>query len=268
MSRAAPPSRSSPIKAFGRSRGTSRAAHRVLIYGPGGVGKSSLAAAAPGVIFADLERGSEDFDVERVKGIETWGDLRLWLQSGDFDGINSIAIDSITKAEELCAQHVIANVPHEKGGVVIRSIEDYGWGKGFCHIAEEWRRLLFDLERHYHQGRNIVLIAHDQDGKAPNPDGEDFLRHQPRLQNTERASVLKATTEWCDHVLYIGYDASVKDGKAKGSGTRAIYCSGTPTVIAKTRSLPGDPIPYPKGDTTLWQILTVNKAIDDSSVPM
>jgi hypothetical protein len=254
---ASPPNR--PAKNFGRSRGITRTASRVLIYGPGGIGKSSLAAAGPASIFADIEHSTEDLNVERIEGVENWADLRVWLLRGYFTGIHTIVIDSATRAEQWCIAHVVANVPHEKG-LRIKSVEDYGWGKGYTLVYEEWRRLLGDLESHYRQGRNIVLVAHDIDGKAPNPDGEDFLRHQPRLQNTKEASIMRATVEWCDHVLYIGYDAAVKDGKAKGGGSRTIFCAGTPTVIAKTRNLDGQPMPFPKGDTKFWGLVTSRPA--------
>jgi len=266
--RATSPPNRTPAKTYGRSRGVSRVADRVLIYGPGGIGKSSLGADAPDPIFADIEHSTEDLNVERAEGIENWADLRDWLQRGDFTGVKTVVIDSGTRAEEWCVAHVIANVPHEKG-LRIKSIEDYGWGKGYTLVYEEWRRFLGDLENHYRKGRNIVLVAHDIDGKAPNPDGEDFLRHQPRLQNTKESSIMRATVEWCDHVVYIGYDAAVKDGKAKGGGSRTIFCSGTPTVIAKTRNLDGQPMPFPKGDTKFWDLIATRPAsVGASEVPL
>ena len=77
---------SKPVKSFGRSRGVTRSSHKVVIYGTGGIGKSSQAKLAPAPLFADIERSTEDLDVERADGIESWADLRAWLQSGDFEG--------------------------------------------------------------------------------------------------------------------------------------------------------------------------------------
>src|SRR5512139_68469 len=46
-------------------RGRLRTALRYLVYGPEGVGKSSLAADVPGVLFFDIEGGSPELDVAR-----------------------------------------------------------------------------------------------------------------------------------------------------------------------------------------------------------
>lgn len=260
---AAPPK----AKVFGVNRGIIRAAHRVVLYGPGGIGKSTAAAMAPSPVFADLEEGTRDLNVRRVEGIENWADLRLWLASDSFSDVGTVVIDSATRAEQMCIQHVCETVPHEKGAI-IKGIEDYGFGKGYVYVFEEWRRFLGDLEAHYRAGRHVVLIAHDSDGKAPNPDGEDYLRHQPRLQTSEKSSIMKATMEWADHVLYVGYNMTSKDGKAKGNGTRTIYTAGSPTIIAKSRSLPPSPIPYTKDDATLWNLLLAKPAEAAEEMPL
>lgn len=262
---AAPPARQP--KTFGRSRGTTRAAHRLMIYGTGGVGKTSLAAAAPAPVFADLEGGSKDLDVERVDGIENWADLRAWLQSGDFDGVQTVVIDSGTRAEEWCVRHVVENVRTDKGAKV-ETIEGYGFGKGYVYVFEEWRRFLADLEAHYNKGRNVVLVCHDRIGKVPNPSGDDYIRHEPRLQSSEKASVMLATKEWCDHVLFIGYDVAAKDGKAKGSGTRTIYTVEEATHMAKCRGLDGTPILYERGGVAVWQALLGARAQAVDDMPM
>lgn len=270
--RGAPPPAAAPprtngaakvAKVFGRSKGRTRIADRVLIYGTGGIGKSSLAAMAPGALFADLERSTEDLDVERADGIETWADLRSWIATGDFTGVKSIVIDSITKAEEWCVRHVVETVKTEKGNIV-NSIEGYGFGKGYVHVFEEFRRLLADLERHYFAGRNVVFIGHERTGKVPNPNGEDYIRWEPRLQNSDRANIMLLTKEWCDHIFFVSYDVVAQDGKAKGNGSRAIYSVETATYMAKTRTLDGTPLVFAKGNGELWDKL---KSVPAEDVP-
>src|SRR5690606_3301613 len=94
----------------------------------------------------------------------------------------------------------------------------------------------------------------DCTANVPNPAGDDFLRYEPRLQSptSGKASIRHRVKEWCDHLLYIGYDVFVKDEKAQGCGTRTIYAQEMPTHWAKSRTL-SDPVPYPKGDVTIWQ---------------
>lgn len=244
-----------PVKTFSRSRGITRAAWKILLYGTGGIGKSSLAAGAPGVVFADIERSTPDLDVERVDNIDNWTDLRAWLNSPDAAQAKTVVIDSGSKAEEWCVQHVLQTIPTEKGQKVDR-IESYGFGKGYSHVFEEWLKFLGDLDAHYRAGRNVILIAHDTVGNVPNPTGDDFKRYQPRLQSQSNGNILAKTKEWADHVLFINYDMVVKDGKAKGEGTRTIYVNETPSYMAKNRNLSDTPIVFPKGGTELWDLLS------------
>jgi hypothetical protein len=252
-----------PQKTFSRSRGRLQSAIAVVLYGTGGIGKSSLAAMAPAPLFIDIERSTSALDVDRVDGVETWADLRAFLNGNNFDGVRSVVIDSATAAEELCRKHVIANVKTDKGASVT-SIEGYGWGKGYVHLFEEWRRLLGDLDNHRRAGRNVVLICHERIGKVPNPNGEDYIRYEPRLYHGNQASILHPTKEWADEVLFVSYDVAASDGKAKGSGTRTIYSVETATHMAKTRRLSGEPLVFAKGSSDVWNLLM---AVPDDDIP-
>lgn len=255
-------------KTFARSRGRQQAAIAVVLYGTGGIGKSSLAAMAPSPVFIDIERSTTALEVDRIEGIETWADLRQCLNSQDlFNEWKTLVIDSATAAEELCRKHVIANVKTDKNATVT-SIEGYGWGKGYVHLFEEWRRLLGDLDNHRRAGRNVVLVCHERIGKVPNPSGDDYIRYEPRLYHGNQASVLHPTKEWADEVLFVSYDVAAADGKAKGSGTRTIYTTETATHMAKTRRLSGDPIVFDKGSDLVWQQLTNPSTTTDDLPPM
>jgi len=69
--------------------------HRIGIYGPGGIGKSSLAATAPGpVAFFDLDdslpvlqESLEGCDIRRANGVRSWEDLRVALHGEGWDDI-------------------------------------------------------------------------------------------------------------------------------------------------------------------------------------
>jgi len=224
------------------------AGHRVLLYGPGGIGKTTLVTQAPGpVAFFDLDDslarlrfalGDALGNLRPVSGIESWMDLRETLQADGWDGISTIAIDSLTKAEELAVAHTVGSVPHEKGHRVQR-LEDYGYGKGYQHVFDTFLPLLADLDRHCRAGRHVVLICHDCTSTVPNPAGEDWLRYEPRLQspNSGKASIRLRVREWADHVLFLGYDVDVnEDGKGRGVGTRTLYPAELPHCMAKSRT--------------------------------
>ncbi len=150
---------------------------------------------------------------------------------------------------------MVKTIPHEKGNKVER-IEDYGYGKGYQHVYDAFLTLLGDLDAHVRAGRNVVLICHDCTNSVPNPAGEDWLRYEPRLQSagSGKASIRLRTREWADHMLFLGYDVDVKDGKGRGSGTRTIYPCELPHCMAKSRTM-AEPVPLVKFDTALWKKL-------------
>lgn len=223
----------------------------MVLYGPGGIGKTTLCAQLPGpAAFFDLEGSLQPLrenleamglleNVLPVSGVESWAQLRAALQGNGWDSIKTIVIDSATKAEELCIAHTLATVKNDKG-MSPDSIEAYGYGKGFTHVFETFLPLLAELDRHAREGRNVVLICHDCTATVPNPGGEDWLRYEPRLQSptSGKASIRLRIREWADHVLFLGYDVDVdKEGKGRGQGTRTIYTSELPHCMAKSRSI-------------------------------
>lgn len=246
--------------------------HRIGLFGPGGIGKTTLAATAPGpVAFIDLDDSLPilrpslgELDIRRVSGIDGWQDIRDALHSDGWDDVRTVVIDSATKTEELGLDWTLRNVRHEKEGVVVRRIEDYGYGKGYQHLYETFLTLLNDLDQHVRAGRNAVLICHDCTATVPNPKGEDYIRWEPRLQNPSsgKASIRLRVREWLDHLLYVGYDvecAKQHNGKAQGHGSRTIYPQEMPWCMAKSRTL-ADPVELVQFDTTLWNKLLADQA--------
>ena len=216
---------------------------------------------APGPVAAiDLDDSIGELNlpnIQVIQGIETWADLREALQAPIWNDFKTIQIDSVTRADELCIAHVIANVPHEKGNRVT-SIEGYGFGKGYTHVFEEFLRLLGDIDVHVRAGRNIVMVAHDCTTTVPNPIGEDYMRYEPRLQSpaSGKNSIRYRWKEWLDHLIFIGYDIASSKGKATGQGTRTIYPFEMAHCMAKTRcDALNQPFVYPKGDNSLWDVL-------------
>lgn len=251
-----PPPTAAPRSAVQFQKPHTTAGHRVVLYGPGGIGKTTMAANAPGpVAFFDL-----DESLGRLSGLpdvsvapcESWDELRGALQSEGWDGINTIVIDSATKAEEMAIAHTLEHTLQD--GKRSTSIEGYGYGKGYGYVFDTFLPLLGDLDRHARTGRNVVLICHDCTSTVPNPTGEDWLRYEPRLQspNSGKASIRLRVREWADHVLFIGYDVAVsKDGKGSGSGTRTLYTAELPHCMAKSRTTQ-ETIPIGPDGAEVW----------------
>lgn len=106
-----------PRVAFGSIRDGS--GHRIVLYGPGGIGKTSLAATAPGpVAFFDLDdslprlrtafaESGRELEVRPVEGAESWQDIRSALHATGWDDVRTMVIDSATRAEELDRKSVV-----------------------------------------------------------------------------------------------------------------------------------------------------------------
>lgn len=248
-------------KTFGVGRGPKVEAQKIVIYGPGGVGKSELCSLLTQVgiepLFVDVEGSSAFLDVARLEPApETFEDVRDALH-GDLNGFGAIVVDSLSKLEEMTRDFVVRVIPHEKGQAIqIHSIEDYGWGKGYMHIYEQMLLVFQDLDALARSGKHIICVCHEQTEKVPNPSGEDFLQYQPRLQSPPKQGKLRERVkEWCDHLFRIEFDKFVgKDGKAQGSGTRTIHVAELPTHWAKSRCL-DQSIPYVRGEGELWRQL-------------
>lgn len=231
---------------------------KFLIYGTGGIGKSSLCCLAPNpVAYVDAEERLPSLKAELAElGIaepvtvpaNNWTTLRASLQAPGWDGIKSIALDSLPVIEEWCIQHVLATVKtFEKPPMKAHSLEDYGFGKDIRLVYENFVHLLVDLERHVKAGRHIFMTCHDCKPEESNPMGSNYVRFEPRLRTSKKGdnSIRLKVKEWCDFVGFICYDLSTgKDNrgnetkKAVGAGSRTMYLQETPMYMAKNHGHP------------------------------
>ena len=224
---------------------------RIVLYGSGGTGKTTLACSLPGpVAFFDFDKSLEKLgkqpgadklleNVIEIKGVETWEQLRRKLQAAGWESIRSIVIDSLSVAQAMAITWMFENIK-EKGAAVTR-MEDYGYKAGYRHLFDTFCLLFADLDAHVKAGRHVVLICHDADSKVPNPQGLDWLRSEPRLENEKNCQLRFRIKEWADHVLFVKLDVNVgKDGKGQGCGTRTVYTSELPHCMAKSRTTQGD----------------------------
>ena len=262
-SKAPPPAANgAPKRALGVGGGVKAACQIVVTYGPGGSGKSTLCSLVKELglrpLFVDIERGTGALDVLRVEP-DTFQEVRDVLHDDAMWANHDVAVvDSLTKLEEITLRHVLDTIKTE-GGKTATSIESYGFGKGFSYVYEAFLQVLGDLDRLQRMGKHILCTAHECTASVPNPSGEDFIRYEPRLQSPKsgKASIRHKVKEWCDHLLFIGYDVAVsEEGKGLGGGTRTIYPCEMPTHWAKTRKVGlRDNVIYTEGSTEIWKKL-------------
>lgn len=238
---------------FTITRGVTRKAFKIGIYGPEGIGKSSLASLCPGAVFADIETSMEDLDCPKVNGVNDWSDLRAWIQSLS-SGIHGI--DSITRAEDWAAQFVITNKKSNDGLKASDSLEDFKYKAGLTFVVDEFRKLLADIDAAKNRGASFIMIAHARVNRFKNPDGSDFVRYEPRLVDDSKASNMLQWVQFLDHLAFINLDTNIAKGKAESkTGSRTIYLDTSPSRLSKCRGIPNEPIVFEQGNGALWDLI-------------
>lgn len=216
--------------------GKIQSAKKVVCYGPEGIGKSTFAAQFPDPLFIDTEGSTNDMDVKRLQRPSSW--TMLMEQVGyvkKTPGLcKTLVLDTADWAEMLCMNEVCAKA-QKKG------IEDFGYGKGYVYLSEEFGRLLNLLEEIVRSGIHVVLNAHAMIRKFDQPDEMgSYDRWELKLQK-KTAPLVK---EWADMLLFANYKVYVvnvdgqgaEKGKNKASGgKRVMYTSHMPSWDAKNR---------------------------------
>ncbi|MDP2270897.1 MAG: ATP-binding protein [Archangium sp.] len=223
------------------TKGKVKKPHRIVGYGPEGIGKSSFAAGAPNPVFLPLEDGTNHLDVARLPKAETWREAReaVRLLINEKHEFQTLVIDTLDALEALLWRHMIERdkFADEKQKTPLRDIESYGYGKGYTKALEDWRGLLKDLEALSAKGVHVVLLAHSQVKPFKNPAGEDYERYELKLHQ-KAAGLMK---EWAESVLFMNYetfakkDPATKRVKGIDSGARLIFTERRAAYDAKHR---------------------------------
>lgn len=206
---------------------------KVVIYGPEGIGKTTFAAQFPDPVFIDTEGSTYHMDVKRTEKPQSWQQLTDQVQQiARTPGIcKTLVLDTADWAEMICTEMICSKF--QKTG-----IEDFGFGKGYVFLQEEFGRLLNALTEVINAGMNVVMTAHAKMRKFEQPDEMGAYDRWEMKLSKQVAPMVK---EWADMVLFANYKTYVvatddkgKKHKAQG-GKRVIFTSHHPCWDAKNR---------------------------------
>lgn len=217
-------------------RGVLGGAKKVLVYGPEGIGKSTMASKFPKPVFIDTEGSTKEMDVARLPAPSSWTmikeEVRYVLSHPEI--CRTLVIDTADWAEKMAIQSVLDE--HNKQG-----IEDFGYGNGYRYVYEKFGELLNLLNDLVEAGINVVLTAHATLKKFEQPDELGaYDRYTMKLIDSPKTSIAAAVKEWSDMVLFANYktivvtDSKTKKTKAQG-GARVMYTTHHSCWDAKNR---------------------------------
>ena len=211
-------------------------APKIVIAGPGKIGKTTFAASAPNAVGILTEDGADAVDASAFPLASSLQEVyqaigTLLKEQHDF---NTVFIDSLDWMEPLVHAHVCEQNKWA-------SIEAPGYGKGYLAAADEWRTLLNGLEE-LRQRRNmaVILIAHDKIKRFESPLHDGYDQYVLKLH--DRAAGL--VQEWADVIGWANYrvvttqtDAGYgnKETKARTTGDRILHVEPHPAHMGGNR---------------------------------
>lgn len=143
----------------------------MLLYGEGGVGKTTFTSTAPKPILGDCENGAKYFGLRGIKAdvalIEKWGDMKEFIEATkDYD---TVVIDPIGELMSKLKRYMVAmndskNV--QKDGNP--TMAGWGWLK---------KTLLDTLKVIRDSGKHVILVAHLEE-----KDDEGRMVKRPKIE--------------------------------------------------------------------------------------
>jgi hypothetical protein len=195
-------------------RGNNNLPPRIVVAGPEGIGKSTLASKAPGVLFICPEDG--------LTGLEHVSRLSPNQFGNSIDGLHQLLDELIASPGEI--KHVAIDTSDwlERfiGAAMCKrdgksSIEDYGYGKGYVLLEEEIVKLLQKLDALRAKNIGIIILSHVNIRTFTDPAGPTYDRYE--MKGHKRITGL--LREWPDALLFATRQVFTKKEKGTSKET-------------------------------------------------
>lgn len=173
----------------------------ILIYGLGGIGKTTWAAKAPHPIFLGAEEGTDHINVARIPKPRSFDDVLTAVKElrEDEHPYKTLVVDSLDWIEPLVFKSICRR--YKKN-----SIEQCagGYGKGYIEAANDFMDLLERInELRDHRGMHVIMIAHPETKVVTNPQTQmSYQRYELKLHKYSKAKVMEAV----DGLFFASYE--------------------------------------------------------------
>lgn len=205
-----------------------------VIYGPAGIGKSTLASYYPRPLFLDTEEGSGQLDVARaeVKTMSDLGQSFSEILSGLANEFATIVIDVTDNLWRFAADSVCAENRW-------KNIETPDYGKGYVFAFQRFEEIIDTLDEIHKLGFNVVAVNHTDVVTVNPPETDAFTKYtlkQSTAPNKQAAKAGARLLEWADSVFFCHQlICTSSNGKAVGDCERVIELAPHPAWDAKNR---------------------------------
>jgi hypothetical protein len=212
-------------------------APRIVLFGSGGVGKSTFASTMNKPIFQLCEDGLVNIEVDHFDMPETYDEIiqniKDLLAEDDLGGYKTYVLDSLDQFE---LNYVWPKVCKDNN---FKSMESVGWGKSYGEALNVWREFMKYTNELRERGMSIVFIGHNVVKRVEDPaQDQPYDRHEIKIHRKAADLVL----EQSDCVFYATRKiGTVKVQGTKGTSTkqtvgdRVLITEESPGCMAKNR---------------------------------
>lgn len=170
----------------------------MLVYGQGGVGKTTFASTSPNPIIADCENGSKYFGLRGIKvdvaTIDSWADIQEFYKFVKESKHETIVVDPIGELMEKLKIHLV-NSKEKKWVQYDGSLTMAGWGE----MKERMRNFVKTIKS---LNKHMILVAHVEE-----KEDEGKMIKRPKIMT-------KMSEELIALVDVVGFMETVKTANA------------------------------------------------------